>query len=167
LTAGSPGVALHTHVGPAFKAPADHMDGNMIIGNFISGNGPDTDDTATPGSTGININSGAGGTPVRGTIISQNVIRNEDVAIAGNTPAELDAHLNDLLGGKIGVANVCAHDSAACTGSIDATENFWGCAAGPGAGGCSTTSGPSVRFTPWLQTPILIDAQAPKGTTTP
>jgi parallel beta-helix repeat protein len=164
---GIPGVALHTHVGPAFKAPPDHMDGNMIIGNFISGNGPDIDDTATPGSTGININSGGGGTPVRGTIISQNVIRNEDVAIAGNTPAELDAHLNDLLGGKIGVANVCAHDSAACTGSIDATENFWGCAAGPGAGGCSTTSGPSVRFTPWLQTPILIDAQAPKGTTTP
>ncbi len=164
---GIPGVALHSHVGPALKAPADHMDGNMIIGNFIASNGPDTDDTATPGSAGININSGGGGTPVRGTIISQNVIRDEDIAIAGNTPAELDAHLNDLLGGKIGVANVCTDDHAACTGSIDATQNFWGCAAGPGRDGCSTTSGPAVRFIPWLRKPIDIDSNVLKDTTTP
>ncbi len=148
---GIPGVALHTHVGPAFGAPADDMDGNMIIGNFISGNGRDTDDTATQGSTGININSGGGGSPVRGTIISGNVVRDEDVDVAVNTPAELDLHLNDLLGHNIGVANVCALDSAACTGTIDATENFWGCPAGPGDGGCTTTSGANIRFTPWLQ----------------
>jgi len=55
---GIPGVALHTHVGPAFGAPADNMSENQIIGNFISGNGPDGDDTATAGTTGININSG-------------------------------------------------------------------------------------------------------------
>jgi hypothetical protein len=103
---GIPGVSLHSHVGPAFCAPADNMDGNMIIGNFISGNGADTDDTATDGPTGININSGGGGSPVRGTIISQNVIVNEDEDIAVNTPAELDAHLNDLLGGNTGTANV-------------------------------------------------------------
>jgi parallel beta-helix repeat protein len=151
---GIPGVALHTHVGPAFGAPADNMNGNMIIGNFIAGNGADTDDTATPGTTGININSGGGGSPVYGTIISQNVIRDEQVDIAVNTPAELDAHLNDLLGGDIGVANVCALDKAACTGSIDATENFWGCAGGPGAKGCTTISGSDIRSTPWLENPI-------------
>lgn len=148
---GIPGVALHTHVGPAFDAPADNMDGNVIIGNFISGNGADTDDTATPGTTGININSGGGGSPVRGTVISQNIIQNEEVDIAVNTPAELNAHFNDLLGGNVGVANVCALDSAACTGSIDATENFWGCPTGPGGSGCATTSGSNISFTPWLK----------------
>jgi Right handed beta helix region len=151
---GIPGVALHTHVGPAFGAPPDNMSGNTIVGNFISGNGPDIDDTATPGPTGININSGGGGSPVTGTIISQNIIRDEDVDIAVNTPAEVDAHLNDLLGGKIGVANVCALDHAACTGTIDATENFWGCHDGPGHKGCSTTSGSNILWTPWLDKPV-------------
>ncbi len=150
---GIPGVALHTHVGPAFGAPADNMDGNVIIGNFISGNGADTADTATPGPTGININSGGGGSPVHGTIISQNLIENEEVDIAVNTPADLDAHFNNLLGGDVGVANVCALDSAACTGSIDATENYWGCPAGPGGSGCTTTSGSNISFAPWLKQP--------------
>jgi hypothetical protein len=151
---GLPGVALHTHVGPAFGLPADDMSGNMIIGNFISGNGADSGDTATPGPTGININSGSGGSPVYGTIISQNVIRNEQVDVAVNTPAELDMHLNELLGGNVGAANVCALDSVPCVGSIDATNNFWGCPAGPGGKGCTTISGPSILFTPWLQNPI-------------
>ena len=147
---GIPGVALHTHVGPAFGAPADTFSGNMVIGNFISGNGADTYDTATPGPTGININSGGGGSPVTGMVISGNVIENEDVAIAVNTPAEVDANFNDLLNGQIGVANVCALDNAACTGTINATQNYWGCAAGPGNTGCATVSGPSILFTPWL-----------------
>jgi Right handed beta helix region len=147
---GIPGVALHTHVGPNFGLPADNMSANMIIGNFISGNGADDGDTVTHGTTGININSGGGGSPVIGTVISQNIIRDEAVAIAVNTPAELDAHLNDLLGGKVGVANVCALDGVPCTGTIDATQNFWGCVAGPGSAGCSTTSGPNIRSTPSL-----------------
>ncbi len=164
---GLGGVALHTHVGPNFGLPADNMDGNMIIGNFISGNLADQADTATPGSVGININSGGGGSPVRGTIISHNVIRDEDVDIAVNTPAEVDVHLNDLLGGKIGVANVCAFDNpsnlSACTGSIDATGNFWGCSAGPGGEGCSTASGSGVRFTPWLNNSPCDDDDSGNG----
>jgi hypothetical protein len=154
---GIPGVSLHTHVGPAFGLPADDMNGNMIIGNFISGNGADTDDTATDGPTGININSGGGGSPVYGTIITGNFITDESEDIAVNTPSEVDAHQNNLLGGKTGVANVCALDNgstaAVCTGSIDATQNFWGCAAGPGNGDCSTTSGANITFTPWLSKP--------------
>ena len=35
---GLGGVALHTHVGPAFGLPADDMSGNKIIGNTIAGN---------------------------------------------------------------------------------------------------------------------------------
>jgi hypothetical protein len=156
---GIPGFALHTHVGPAFGLPADDMSGNMIVGNFISDNGADGDDTATPGSAGININSGGGGSPVYGTIISGNVIKNEDIAVAVNTPAEVDVHLNDFLNEKIGVANVCAFDGAQCTSFIDATANFWGCAAGPNASGCASTSGSRIRFNPWLQSSAAPDAQ--------
>ena len=148
---GLGGVALHTHVGPAFGAPADNMDNNQIVGNYISGNLKDTDDTATPGSVGININSGGGGSPVRGTVIAQNVIRDEYDDIAINTPAQVEIHFNDLLGTHYGVADVCAFDKATvCTGHIDAVDNFWGCAGGPGAAGCSKVSGSDIRFTPWL-----------------
>jgi hypothetical protein len=161
---GLGGVALHTHAGPAFGLPPDDMSGNKIIGNFIAGNLADQADTATPGPVGININSGDGGSPVIGTVISQNVIRDEDVDIAVNTPAEVDIHLNDLRGGKIGVADVCALDGATiCTGSIDATENYWGCPHGPGGHGCTTASGSDIRFAPWLKNPISSDADSSHG----
>ena len=68
---GLGGVALHSHVGPNFGLPADDMDGNVIIGNYIAKNLADLDDTATGGRVGININSGGGGTPINGTIISR------------------------------------------------------------------------------------------------
>ena len=155
---GLGGVALHTHVGPAFGLPADDMSGNKIIGNFISGNLPDQADTATPGPVGININSGDGGSPVLGTVISDNVITDEQIDVAINTPAEVDIHLNDLLGGNVGVGDVCALDgSKMCTGSIDATENYWGCAAGPGAKGCTAISGSDIVWTPWLRSPVSND----------
>lgn len=151
---GLGGVALHTHVGPAFGLPADNMDANKIIGNYIAGNLADSNDTATPGPVGININSGDGGSPVQGTVIADNIILDEDIDIAINSPAEVDIHLNDLLGGKIGVGDVCALDgSKACTGSIDATENYWGCTAGPGGKGCATVSGTDIRSAPWLAGP--------------
>jgi len=154
---GIGGVALHSHVGPNFGAPADNMDGNQIIGNYIAKNLADEFDTATPGRVGININSGGGGTPINGTIIAHNIITDEDVDIAFNTPAWVNIHLNDLRGGKIGVANVCTLDDPSCKGGIVATENYWGCPSGPGGMGCSTTSGPNVLFNPWLHEPATGD----------
>ncbi len=161
---GLGGVALHTHAGPSFGAPADDMSGNKIIGNFIARNLADTADTAAPGPVGININGGGGGSPIVDTVISENVVRDEDVDIAVNTPAEVDVHLNDLQGGKVGVADVCAFDTAtACTGTIDATENYWGCPAGPGGNGCTTASGTDIRFNPWLQQPIADQSHHDRG----
>lgn len=161
---GIGGVNLHSHVGPSFGAPADDMDGNKIIGNFIADNLADTADTATPGTVGININSGGGGSPVTGTLITLNTIQDEDFDVAVNTPAEVDVHLNNLLGGNAGVANICVFDLATnCNETIDATENFWGCPNGPGAKGCSTvpsTYGTGVNFTPWLSSPAFTGNQA-------
>jgi hypothetical protein len=145
---GLPGVAFHSHVGPAFGLPADDLSNNVIVGNHISDNGPDLFDTPTPGPTGININSGNGGTPIIGTVIAQNVIDHEAFEIAVNTPARLDIHLNNFLDDTIGVDNLGE-------GTINATENWWACAGGPGgAEECASVGGPGVLFAPWLTKPL-------------
>ena len=133
------------------------MDNNTITGNYIAKNLADTADTATPGNVGININSGGGGSPVLGTVITFNTITDEDQDIAVNTPAPstVEIHFNNLLGGKMGVANVCSFDGAtSCGGIIDATLNYWGCTQGPGGLGCSTAGEPNIFFAPWISFPL-------------
>jgi parallel beta-helix repeat protein len=144
---GLPGVALHNHAAP-MGAPAVNLNNNVIIGNSISGNGADTADAATPGPTGINV---FGVTAITGTVISGNVIDDEDVDVAINTLGTVNIHLNDLLGGNIGVDNISS-------GTVDATENWWGSPAGPGTKRATSVSGPGVSlilFMPWLTSPIL------------
>ena len=86
------------------------------------------------------------------------MIRDEDIDIAVNTPSEVDIHLNDLGGDKIGVGDVCAFDKASiCTGTVNAIENYWGCPGGPGSAGCTTVSGSNITFDPFLQTPVHDD----------
>ena len=143
---GIPGVAFHSHVGPAFGAPTDDLSNHKIVGNHLSGNGADLFDTATPGPTGININSGGGGTPITGTVISQNVIDHEAFEVALNTPAQVDVHINNFLDDTTGVDNLG-------TGTANATENWWGCAKGPGAQGCTSVSGSNIVSTPFLTHP--------------
>jgi parallel beta-helix repeat protein len=135
---GLPGVAFHAHT------PGEFLNDNIIVGNQISGNGADTEDAATPGPTGINI---FGVSSISGTVISQNVIKDEADDIVANTPASLDVHLNDLLGKQTGVNNLGA-------GTVDATENWWGCSGGPGANGCASAAGSGVAFAPWLTKPF-------------
>ena len=139
---GLPGVTMHIHADSA-TLPADLSD-NIIVGNFIARNHADTADAATSGPTGINV-FGAGA--VSGTVISQNTIRDEAIAIATNTSGNVVIHLNDLEGGSVGVANTG-------TGSDDATENYWGCPAGPGSKGCAQITGTHVTATPALRDPI-------------
>jgi hypothetical protein len=145
---GLPGVAFHTHVGPAFAPFSDNLSNNTIVNNQISGNGADTDDTVTPGTTDINVNSGFGASPIRGTVISGNVITDEDVDIAVNAPARVAVHLNNLLRKSVGVDNLS-------NGTIDATDNWWGCLAGPGGPGCSSVEGSGVDWNPWLDHPLV------------
>jgi parallel beta-helix repeat protein len=137
---GLPGVALHSHT------PGQNLNDNMIIGNRINGNGQDTSDAATTGPTGINI---FGVSPITGTVISQNVITHESLDIVVNTAGGVTADNNDLHGaGRIGVQNVG-------TGTVDATDNWWGCKDGPGVYPCSDVNGPgTVLFSPWLKKPV-------------
>jgi parallel beta-helix repeat protein len=148
LNNGIPGIAFHSHVGPNFHLPADDLNDNRIIANHISGNGADVGDTPTPGPTGINLNSGGGGTPITGTVISGNRIDNETDDIAVNTPAKVDIHFNNLLGGQTGVDNLGS-------GTVDATYNYWGCFSGPNSNKCSSVSGSGVTFVPFLPIPLL------------
>jgi len=146
---GHPGVTMHNHASPP-GTPGINLNDNVIAGNFISGNGADTADAATSGTTGIDVYSVA---PVYGTIISQNTIQNEAVAVVMNNPGTMELHFNNLVGGGIGVMNPN-------TGSVDGTVNFFGCAGGPGAMGCATVSGSGVGSSPWLTAPV---SSAPSG----
>jgi hypothetical protein len=138
---GLPGVAFHLHTAKS----GQNVNDNLVVGNYIAGNGADTADAATPGPTGINV---FGVAPIIGTVIAGNVIKYEAVDIAVNTvsPAVVDAHLNDLRGKQIGVDNLG-------TGTVNATQNWWGCAKGPGFPGCTSVSGSNVISTPFLTHP--------------
>jgi len=139
---GHPGVSIHNHAAPA-GAPGVNLNDTMIIGNTISGNGADTADAATPGTTGINIYSVA---DVWGTMIAGNTITDEADGVDMHAVGAIEMHMNDLDVQTAGVVNLG-------TGVINATVNFWGCPGGPGAMGCSSVVGPFVTTTASLPGP--------------
>jgi len=144
---GLPGVTMHNHASAPAPAPPINLNNNVIVGNHISGNAADTEDAATSGPTGINLYSTA---PVTGTVISGNDIDNESIAVAFKAPGgQLNVHFNDFPR-SIGIDNLGA-------GTVDATENWWNCSAGPGSGRCASVTGTGVTTTPWLFTPATID----------
>lgn len=141
---GLAGVALHTHA-PGTEVLKDEL----VIGNRISRNGPDTDVNPDGGPNGISLLV-VGGT-VSGLVFSQNTFNGEAVDIAVNVvpgTVSVTAQLNRFEANAVGVKNLA-------NGTINATENWWGCPQGPGAhGGCSTFNGNGVMSAPWLQTPL-------------
>lgn len=149
---GLPGVAMHNHAAPP-GAPAANLDDNMIVGNTISQDGADTEDTATSGPAGINIHSLV---PVNGTVIAQNLISQESIAVAFTAPGELTASLNNFTA-VTGIFN-------GGSGTVNAAQNYWGCLGGPASPACANTSG-TVVSTPWLTGPFAANVlpTAPSG----
>lgn len=146
---GSTGVAMHNHAAPP-GLPFANMNDNAIVGNFISGNGPDNPGAPTTGPTGINVFSMA---PVTGTTITGNTFENEAIDVGFNAATgSLNVHFNNFSRGA-GVDDVS-------TGTVDATENWWHCASGPGGGAaCATVTGP-VTTAPWLTSPFDSDSHS-------
>ena len=145
---GSTGVAMHNHAAPPSPAPPVNLNDNQIVGNHFSGNGADNPGAPTPGPTGINVFSMG---LITGTVISQNTFDNEAIDVGFSAPAgQLNVHFNDFSKG-IGIDNL----SAPGTETVDATENWWNCAAGPDGGKrCATAQGSAISFTPWLTSPF-------------
>lgn len=150
---GLPGVTMHNHAAPGVNAPGFlppvEFNNNVILGNDISANSQDFEDAATSGPTGINVYSVA---PMSGTIIAQNVIHEEALDVVVNVPSlgsvpAVQVHLNNFPGHQVGVQDLGS-------ALVDATRNWWGCAGGPAANGCSTVLGPGVvLYQPWLTRP--------------
>lgn len=103
----------------------------------------------TAGPTGIDIYSVA---PAYGTLVSENTIVNEAVDVVMNNPGSTELCFNNLMGGGVGVANP--------SGVINTGINYFGCAGGPGATGCSTVGSAAVMSSPWLSASV---ATAPSG----
>jgi hypothetical protein len=145
---GLPGVAFHSH------APFQVLQDHLVAGNYISGNHKDTEDAATSGPTGINVfvlnTPPPGGGTGTGIVITQNVIENEAIDVAVSTPAgvEVQVHLNNFGPNSIGIDNIGL-------GTVNATQNWWGCPLGPGAGGCASVTGSGVLDNSWLAFPFL------------
>ncbi len=146
---GLPGVALHAH------APGAVLIDNVIADNRIVRNGADTEDTATPGTTGINVSGGDNGSGaplavITGTLIAGNTIQQEDIGVVTKTNSFTAVHLNNFFGLTTGVDNLDG-------GVVGAQLNWWGCSGGPTAAGCANVQG-NVTFAPSLASPNDPDA---------
>lgn len=140
---GLPGVTMHAH------SPFEDMSGNTITANYISGNGADNDpQTATPGPAGINLFINGPVAMMSGIVVAKNVIKDEADDVVVSAPEPVEVHWNNLNGGGAGVVNLGAS-------SVDATNNWWGCAQGPGATGCSTMSSTNVTVAPYMTKPAV------------
>jgi len=136
-----PGVTIHGHT------PDQNLDNNVVMGNTISGNGPDTDEAATPGSAGIAFTSVA---PIHGTVIEENTISGEDIGVVWHAPGAVTVSRNNLMLRGVGIYNLG-------TGTVEAQNNYWGCGSGPlglGANGCATERVGGVTIQTWATKPF-------------
>jgi parallel beta-helix repeat protein len=143
---GIAGVALHTHA-PGTEVLQDEV----IVGNYIARNGADSDLGLTASQTdGISL--GVVGGTVSGILISANTFEDEaeDIAIQTIPAVQVTATLNNFSANGIAIDNLAGSNAV-----VNATEDWWGCPAGPGTPGCSSIAnvGGTVAYTPWLTNP--------------
>lgn len=141
-----PGIAMHQHT----PNKTQNLNDNSIIGNYMAGNaGDDALGSGAAVPTGMSL---LGTAPVTGTVIMLNTVERESTDIAiQNAGGTVDVHLNNLAGNGNGIANLNA------AGAVNATENWWKCAKGPGSAGCTSAAGPNIVSTPFLTKPVAAE----------
>ncbi|HEU4389812.1 MAG TPA: hypothetical protein VFV34_18545 [Blastocatellia bacterium] len=106
--------------------------------------------TTAPQSSAITIAGGNDNITIRGNALIGNVnagIRVQD-AIGGPSPnTNVTIDHNRLVGNPVGGVELLA---GGVSGILDAQNNWWGCNAGPGSGGCDAATGTGIDFNPWL-----------------
>jgi hypothetical protein len=144
-----------TNVGDYGKGIQLEVDGNVggILNTVISGNILSSQNPGTGTSRGIRLLGGTTNTLITGNTISdfyRGVYQSYSWGQAGPTgPIGTVLHNNNINGTTYaGVEN----QYTSLANKIDATYNYWGCDAGPGAVGCDTVLG-TVDFDPWLIDP--------------
>jgi hypothetical protein len=133
VTADDPSSVLYFTLSPNLGAV--DVSGNSIVGS---------------GSSAVTIRPTGGGAGTSYTITGNRLSGGAYGLYVYPGPlaagATVTAHGNVLSGNsRYGVFN----GDTAYGSSLDATENWWGCNAGPAAAGCSAESG-LTRFDPWL-----------------
>jgi hypothetical protein len=98
------------------------------------------------GGNGAGIEADAFDTETLNVTATKNCVTNCDAGFVlyKDPGATLNASVNynAITGNTVGLVNL--------TGAVqDATNNWWGCSAGPGNAGCDAVTG-SVTYTPWL-----------------
>lgn len=129
-------------VGPAGDSHSIEIVGNdIVVGEF------DHEDAAD--QVGVRVRN-------EGTTIRENVIESTNTSVwmdLDDESADSDAFVtrhNDLLGDEFGL------DASGFTGTVNATENWWGHPSGPGGDGVDEATGvgsnvtANVEFDPWL-----------------
>ena len=138
------------------------VEGNLIgtnaAGTAAVANGHDGIDVAASGATitGNSITGGAGGTGIAvagnaSATITNNAITGSNIGVQVGSGASdtstATINDNDLSGNTTGVENLT-------TGTIDATQNWWGDVHGPtttaNPGGDGPAVSGNVNFTPWI-----------------
>jgi hypothetical protein len=109
-----------------------------------------TDSTVTGNNVGILMNADDVTSTLTGVSITASEIRTNVVGIQASDDAAAGnaANDNNIVGNGTGAINLDPDDS------LDAISNFWGCAGGPGTGGCDSVSA-NVAFSPWRTVEIL------------
>jgi hypothetical protein len=120
-----------------------------IAGNRIALAGATIPPEAKP-LAGIALKTGHAGSTISAAEVTGNSVAvsapGEDIAVSGAVSGT-GVHANRIVGGSaIGL------DATAASSAVDASENWWGCNAGPtsdGSNACGTISG-DVDANPWL-----------------
>ncbi len=147
------GIYVHTHDvtwGYGSTQAATVKNTSITLGSSASGarvyiDPTDTTKAASLSLTNVSFTGGTTGLMADGANAS---LTAEGCTVTGATTGILTqnsgsaaVHLSRIAGNTAG--------ASAASGSINATNNWWGCNAGPGGAGCDTVSG-AVTYSPWL-----------------